>query len=234
MATGETSCTSTLLSPFCWLTNWGFAHDRAFLDTRQLSADLLRLRLFYRRRGYRSVRVDTAVDRLNGRARVTFRVEEGDPTRIDTLRITGLDGEIAGDRVRQLVPLSAGDPLDLTRLQSGENEVVTEEAARKIESLGVDHEHRPISRAGAVWHVVQIGIELQHLPGWRPDSVSGDCFESGCCVGRVEEKHGRRGETMGKQRAVGDPNSRRWAEPEQSVLRRFQDLNVPLQNRTPL
>ena len=121
MATGETRCTSALFVfpfPFCPLTNWGFAHDRAFLDTRQLAADLLRLRLFYRRRGYRSVRVDTAVDRLNGRARVTFRVEEGDPTRIDTLRITGLDGEIAGDRVRQLVPLSAGDPLDLTRLQS--------------------------------------------------------------------------------------------------------------------
>lgn len=125
VATGETSCTSTLLSPFCWLTNWGFAHDRAFLDTRQLTADLLRLRLFYRRRGYREVRVDTAVERLNGRARVTFQVEEGEPIRIDTLRITGLDGAISGERARDLVSLSAGDPLDLTRLQAGENDIVT-------------------------------------------------------------------------------------------------------------
>ena len=128
VATGETSCTSALFVvpfPFCPFTNWGFAHDRAFLDTRQLAADLLRLRLFYRRRGYRAVRVDTAVERLNGRARVTFRVEEGEPTRIDTLRITGLDGAISGERARELVPLSAGDPLDLTRLQTGENEITT-------------------------------------------------------------------------------------------------------------
>ncbi len=128
VATGQTRCTSTLFVfpfPFCPLTNWGFAHDRAYLDTRELAADLLRLRLFYRRRGYRSVRVDTAVERLDGRSRVTFRVEEGEPVRVDSLRVRGLDGAISGDRARELVPLSAGDPLDLTRLQTGENEIVS-------------------------------------------------------------------------------------------------------------
>ena len=128
VATGQTRCTSTLFYfpfPFCPLTNWGFAHDRAYLDTRQLAADLLRLRLFYRRRGYRSVRVDTTVERLDGRARVTFRVEEGDPVRVDTLRITGLQEAMAPERARELVPLSSGEPLDLTRLQSGENAIVT-------------------------------------------------------------------------------------------------------------
>lgn len=124
VATGETRCTSTLFRPLCWITNWGFAHDRAYLDTRQLAADVLRLRVFYRRRGYRSVRVDTAVERLDGRAHVTFRVEEGEPIRIDTLRIVGIGEAISEEGARRLLPLSAGDPLDLTRLQAGENEIV--------------------------------------------------------------------------------------------------------------
>jgi len=126
VATDRTRCTSTLFKiiPFCLLTNWGFAHDRAYLDTRQLAADLLRLRLFYRRRGYRSVRVDTAVNRLDGTAEVTFRVEEGEPIRIDSLRVTGTDAAITEERARGLLPVGPGDPLDLTGLQSGEAEIV--------------------------------------------------------------------------------------------------------------
>jgi len=127
VATDRTRCRSTLFVvpfPFCPLTNWGFAHDRAYLDTRQLAADLLRLRLFYRRRGYRSVRVDTAVERLDGRAEVTFRVEEGDPIRIDSLRVTGTGAAITEERARALVPVGPGDPLDLTGLQAGEGEIV--------------------------------------------------------------------------------------------------------------
>lgn len=124
VATGETTCKSTLLSPLCALTDWGFAHDRAYLEGRQLAADVLRLRLFYRQRGYREVRVDTVVNRLNGRAEVAFEVKEGEPIRIDSLRISGVDGAIGEVRARELVPLSAGDPLDLTRLQSGENAIV--------------------------------------------------------------------------------------------------------------
>lgn len=122
IATDETACRSFLFVvpfPFCPLTNWGFAHERAFLDERELPADLLRLRVFYRQRGYRSVRVDTAVSRLDGRARVVFRIEEGEPVRIDSLAIAGIEGVLEPERVRRDFPLREGDPFDRVRLDAG-------------------------------------------------------------------------------------------------------------------
>lgn len=119
--TQQTHCRSFLLEliPICPLTDWGFAHRRAFLDERELPADLLRVRVFYRQRGYRGATVDTAVQRLNGRARVTFRIEEGEPTRLDSLAVEGLDGILDMDRVRRDIGLETGDPLDLVRLEEG-------------------------------------------------------------------------------------------------------------------
>lgn len=121
IATQETACRSFLLQliPICPLTDWGFAHRRAFLDEGELPADLLRVRVFYRQRGYREVTVDTAVQRLNGRVRVTFQIEEGEPTRLDSLAVEGLDGILPMDRVRRDIRLEEGDPLDLVRLQEG-------------------------------------------------------------------------------------------------------------------
>lgn len=122
IATDRTSCKSFLFVvpfPFCPLTNWGFAHDRAFLEERELPADVLRLRVFYRQRGYRSVRVDTAVQRLDGKVRVAFRIEEGEPIRIDSLAIAGIEGILDTARIRRDFPLREGDPFDRVRLDAG-------------------------------------------------------------------------------------------------------------------
>lgn len=121
IATEETRCRSFLfqLLPICPLTNWGFAHHRAYLDEAELPADLLRLRIFYRQRGYRAVAVDTAVTRLDGRVGVAFLIEEGEPVRVDSLRLVGLEAALDTARLRQDFPLAPGDPFDRIRLNAG-------------------------------------------------------------------------------------------------------------------
>lgn len=112
----QTRCKAFALAPFCWITDWGVVHDRAYLDESVLPADMLRLRLFYRRRGYRAVAVDTAVERLNGEVRVRFEIEEGPPTVLDTLVLTGLEGTLDPVAVRSEFPLTPGEPFDLVEL----------------------------------------------------------------------------------------------------------------------
>lgn len=121
IALGETSCRSFLfiLLPICPLTDWGFAHDRAFLDEDDIPDDMLRLRIFYRQRGYRSVQVDSVVRRLDGKARLTFRIDEGAPVRIDSMAIRGIGGVLDSASLRAEFPVDEGDPLDLVRLNAG-------------------------------------------------------------------------------------------------------------------
>jgi outer membrane protein assembly factor BamA len=70
-----------------------FVGARRCLDADELPRDVLRLRLWYRNHGFMDATVDTVVAET-GRARVEVRflISEGQPTRVDTLRILGLDG----------------------------------------------------------------------------------------------------------------------------------------------
>ena len=71
---------------------------RRCLDSDELRLDVGRLRIFYRRHGYYVTKVDTAVTPVTdgfGGVKVAFLIREGEPARVDTLRISGLDGDIA-------------------------------------------------------------------------------------------------------------------------------------------
>ena len=59
VATQATGCISAALQPVCWL---GGSLDRHYLDGRTLTADLLRLRLFYHQRGFREARVELDIE----------------------------------------------------------------------------------------------------------------------------------------------------------------------------
>lgn len=131
--TERTRCRSFLFRfpfPFCGLTDWGFAHDRGYLDEGELPLDLLRLRLFYRQRGFRQADVDTTVHRPDGKARIVFRISENEPTRIRELVVRGVEGILDSAWVRRNLGLSEGDPLDLVALSAGERRI-TEQLRRQ-------------------------------------------------------------------------------------------------------
>lgn len=131
--TRPTHCRTFLFKfplPLCPLTNWGFAHVREYLDERELPLDLLRLRLFYRQRGFRDAHVDTLVQRENGTVRIEFHIEENDPTRIATLALTGGEDVVERAEARKDLGVAEGHRLDLVALGQGERKI-TERLRRK-------------------------------------------------------------------------------------------------------
>ncbi len=121
--TNATHCRTFLFVfplPLCPLTDWGMAHIREYLDEGELPLDVLRLRLYYRQRGFRAATVDTTVTRDEDRVRIQFNVVEGEPTRIRTLEVVGGEALLDSAAVAEALPLSVGDPLDLVALGEGE------------------------------------------------------------------------------------------------------------------
>ncbi|MDB4909769.1 MAG: surface antigen [Gemmatimonadetes bacterium] len=73
---------------------------RRCLDTLELSRDAVRIRLFYRLRGYYKTAVKTSVRPAGtGAVAVGFGITEGPPVIIDTLRVLGLDSVQNRDRM---------------------------------------------------------------------------------------------------------------------------------------
>lgn len=65
--------------------------DRRCLDKLELSRDSLRLVAFYRRHGFPRVAVGTQLRESDARVDITFAIAEGDPLRVDSLAIEGID-----------------------------------------------------------------------------------------------------------------------------------------------
>jgi outer membrane protein assembly factor BamA len=119
ISTQATKCRSLVLEPFCLLTHSGTFQDRHFFDADEFRRDVLRIRLYYWKRGYREAEVDTAVKIIGPRhARVTFDVHENRPTLIRKIAIS-YDSTMISNKIRdRLTLLRANDPLDLVVLDS--------------------------------------------------------------------------------------------------------------------
>src|SRR5690606_19441237 len=62
IATEASRCKNVLLRvTFCPFTRAPWAYERHYLDREELARDVLRLRVYYWRRGYREAQVDTLV-----------------------------------------------------------------------------------------------------------------------------------------------------------------------------
>ncbi len=75
-----------------------------------------RLRLFYRIRGFLEVAVDTTVVREPEDVYITFRIVEGEPIRVSTLEIAGLDTVASRPELIEDLPLRVGRPFDRVQL----------------------------------------------------------------------------------------------------------------------
>ena len=119
IATSESECKSLLLMPFCLVSRSPTFWDRKYLDRDEFRRDVLRVLVFYWKRGYREATLDTAVTRVgDGQVRVVFDIREGPPTLITSLRVEYDSTLMTQRRVQRLSILRAGDPLNLVVLDT--------------------------------------------------------------------------------------------------------------------
>ena len=119
ISTQASKCRSVLLQPFCWISHSPTWIDRHYLNETELQRDVLRIRLYYWKRGYRDADVDTSVVKTGPKqVHVTFTVHENEPTRVRRIAIV-YDSTLISDKTRnKLTMLHARDPLDLIVLDS--------------------------------------------------------------------------------------------------------------------
>ena len=108
-------------TPSAWarrILNFPFSARRC-LNEQEFANDRLRLILFYRRRGYSRVAVDTARSAAgNGGADVEFRIREGPATVLRALALRGLDSIPRAAEFTSGLPVAPGQRFDRTRIDA--------------------------------------------------------------------------------------------------------------------
>jgi outer membrane protein assembly complex protein YaeT len=90
-----------------------FVGTRRCLDQGELPLDVLRLRLWYRNHGFIAATVDTVVAEIGkARVEVRFLINEGEPVRVDTLRVNGLEGVPERAQILEDLPTRLGGWFD--------------------------------------------------------------------------------------------------------------------------
>jgi outer membrane protein assembly factor BamA len=157
-----------------------FSGVRRCLDSDELRLDVGRLRIFYRRHGYYNTTVDTTVSPVLdgfGGVKVAFQVEEGNPSLVDTLRISGLDSAIAPIADTASLGLRRGMVFDATTIQAAIDSIksrlrntgyprgdvaagfIVDSATKRVATVKLDILPGKLARIGA------INISDQPLPG---------------------------------------------------------------------
>ena len=94
--------------------------EKRYFDEQEFKRDVVRLEVLYRRSGYPHVEVDTTVRRTPENVYIVFRIKEGEPIRVTSLTITGLDSlpdKVRGETLVDL-PLHTGDPFNRYVMQA--------------------------------------------------------------------------------------------------------------------
>ncbi len=118
ISTKGSHCRSIVFKPICLLTKYRLVFQREYLDRTEFARDLLRIRVFYWKRGFRETTVDTTVTRRgNDKVRIAFNIKEGKPTKVRTIDIRH-DSIISKRTARRLARLKPGYPLNVLRLDT--------------------------------------------------------------------------------------------------------------------
>jgi len=121
-ATKASGCRSLLLKPFCLFTQSHLVYETRTLDHLELARDVVRIKVYYYKRGYRETEVDTVVTRAKShtnRVRVTFKITEGLPVMVDSVVVLRpSDTLLTAKTIEHAVLLHAGHPLDLVALDT--------------------------------------------------------------------------------------------------------------------
>ncbi|MBA3657740.1 MAG: hypothetical protein H0W69_10360, partial [Gemmatimonadaceae bacterium] len=119
ISTSASHCNSVVLKPLCWVTKSKFVYSRKYLDHEELKRDVLRMRVFYWKRGYREADVDTAVIKNSShKVAVTLTVHEGAPTMVSNVIVTQETPILKDKEIGKRVVIGANSPLNVIRVDS--------------------------------------------------------------------------------------------------------------------
>jgi len=116
--TRTSSCRLILIAPLCALSPQLLFIDRRRTTPEALGDDITKLRVYYWRRGFREATVDTALTPTKRGVAVTFRISEGEPTRIASLTIAQRAPVLSARELSRAVAVREGDPLSLVALDT--------------------------------------------------------------------------------------------------------------------
>jgi outer membrane protein insertion porin family/translocation and assembly module TamA len=116
--TRTSSCRLILIAPLCALSPQLLFIDRRRTTPEALGEDITKLRVYYWRRGFREATVDTALKPTKRGVAVTFRIVEGEPTRITSLTIDQRIPVLSAHELERAVAVEQGDPLSLVALDT--------------------------------------------------------------------------------------------------------------------
>lgn len=136
---------------------------RHCLDSLELQRDAVRLRLFYRQRGYYKTAVETSVVPTSpSEVRVLFDVDEGPPVIIDSLVVTGLDSLPRQPRetLERRLMAFRGEAYDKLLLQSTIDTVVD-----RMQNLGYAHAEQPLRNITVDNATDRASVQLAFITG---------------------------------------------------------------------
>jgi len=103
-----------------FLFRWLGLGEKRYFDEQEFRRDVVRIEVLYRRSGFPQAQVDTVVRRAPQNVYITFNIKEGEPIRVTSQTVTGLDTLPEKIRREPLVdlPLRVGDPFNRFLMQA--------------------------------------------------------------------------------------------------------------------
>src|SRR2546425_1262627 len=111
LSTAIATSNSSFFASVWWLRWIGFLGEKRYFNELEFRRDVVRLLLLYRQSGYMSAVIDTLVRRDGNDVFIRFRIMEGDPVRLERLRITRVGGIPGGGALKKGPPPAGGAPL---------------------------------------------------------------------------------------------------------------------------
>jgi outer membrane protein insertion porin family/translocation and assembly module TamA len=158
---------------------------RRCLPSNGLAPDVANIKQFYENNGFYDTAVDTLVThRGPTRVDVLFRINEGQPMRLDSLRIVGLDSVADTASILRNLQLQVGGRFGRDLMNADADTIIhrlRNAGYPRAESFTAYHSNRPSHRAsvefqivtGPLTHFGSIGVSSQDASGGPPKIDSG-------------------------------------------------------------
>ena len=119
IATDKSHCVTMVLTPICFISKAHYFYRREYLNHAELKRDVVRIKVFYWKRGFRETQVDTLVaDKGKNAVAVTFNIVEGRPTLVSSLDVVQTQPAMTEAEIKKRIVLGKGTPLNLLRLDT--------------------------------------------------------------------------------------------------------------------